>query len=228
MRISYLFSFSIIVLIRTFSQVFYKTEVKWVTPEEQIDWRSLRVLVMLNHTSLYEPLFMSSVSLYRLWRAMKRTVIPVADVTMQRPIAGLFFRWLIPGVVSITRKRDDTWSEFLGKIGPDSLVALFPEGRMKRLDGFDKNGKPMSVKGGIADILASIDSGKVLIAYSGGLHHVQAPGQMFPNLFQTIRVAFEQLDVQAYKASLQKDNQEFKQAVIQDLEARMKKHCPEA
>ncbi|MCB0386618.1 MAG: hypothetical protein KDD43_14595, partial [Bdellovibrionales bacterium] len=109
-----------------------------------------------------------------------------------------------------------------------SLMFIFPEGRMKRIDGLDKHGNPMSVKGGVADILAEIDDGKILIAYSGGLHHVQAPGQSVPKIFRRIRVAFEQLDVQDYKASLSaEDANDFRKKVIADLERRMHQHCTE-
>ena len=34
-------------------------------------------------------------------------------------------------------------------------------------------------------ILEKLDSGKMLIAYSGGLHHVQAPGDLIPKIFKT-------------------------------------------
>lgn len=227
MKISHVFSFSIVLLIRSFSKLFYRIEVSWITPKDQIEWENLRVLTMLNHTSLFEPLYVSAVSPYRLWRAVRRTVIPIADVTMKRPVVGFFFRLIIPNIVSITRKRDDTWSEFLSKIGGDSLVAIFPEGRMMRAGGLDKHGKPMTVKGGISDILTTIDSGKMLIAYSGGLHHVQAPGQTIPKVFKTIRVAFEQVDISEYKLNVTKaGSEDIKSAIVQDLETRMKLNTP--
>jgi hypothetical protein len=33
------------------------------------------------------------------------------------------------------------------------MVLMAPEGRMKRADGLDAHGQPMTVRGGIADIL---------------------------------------------------------------------------
>ena len=56
---------------------------------------------------------------------------------------------------------------------------------MKRRNGLDSQGQPMTVRGGIADILEAIPSGPMLIAYSGGLHHVQAPGETLPAVFRT-------------------------------------------
>ena len=94
-------------------------------------------------------------------------------------MVGRFFRILAANVVSITRERDHTWRDVLATIDPDSMVLILPEGRMKRLNGLDSNGQPMTVRGGIADILETIERGPMLVAYSGGLHHVQAPGERF-------------------------------------------------
>jgi hypothetical protein len=105
-------------------------------------------------------------------------------------------------------------------------MLIFPEGRMKRLGGLDKYGKPMSVKAGVADILDKLESGKMLIAYSGGLHHVQAPGQTLPHIFKKIRISFEELDIPEYKRKLAAEDQHgFRHNVIEDLQNRMAKHC---
>jgi hypothetical protein len=47
------------------------------------------------------------------------------------------------------------------------------------------------VRGGIADILEAIPSGRMLLAYSGGLHHVQAPGEHVPRPFRTLYLNLE-------------------------------------
>lgn len=206
------------------SKVFFRSEVIWHTPKDQIDWDQIRVAVVLNHTSLFEPLFVSAIPNINLWRAVDRVVVPVADVTMNRPLVGKLFRLLAPNAITITRRRDDSWNEFMEKVKGNSLILIFPEGRMKRKDGLDKNGKPMSVKGGIAEILQKIDGGKMMIAYSGGLHHVHAPGESLPKLFRSIQIGFEQVDINDYKKQF--DGQDFRAAVIQDLEERMKKNTP--
>jgi 1-acyl-sn-glycerol-3-phosphate acyltransferase len=180
-------------------------------------------VIALNHTSLFEFLFISAIPNKNLWRAIDRLVLPVADVTLNRPVAGFFFRKLIPNAVPISRKRDDSWAQFLEKISANSLILIFPEGRMMRKDGLDKHGKPMSIKGGIAEILEKLNSGKVLVAYSGGLHHVQAPGELIPKIFQRIEIGFEELDIVEYKKSL--DQKDFRAAVIRDLEERKSKNC---
>ena len=78
------------------------------------------------------------------------------------------------------------------------MVLLAPEGRMKLANGLDPQGKPMTVRGGMADILQIIGSGRMLLAYSGGFHHIQVPRQSLPRPFKTIRIRLEPVDVEAY------------------------------
>jgi hypothetical protein len=141
---------------------------------------------------------------------------------------GRFFKILIPRTVPITRQADRTWSTVLDKIDDEVMVIILPEGRMKRADGLDKDGRPMTVRGGIADILRAIPDGKMLITYSQGLHHVQVPGQALPRLFKTLRMKLEELDIASYKAHFETaaDPQEFKYLVKRDLEARRDRYCP--
>lgn len=217
---------ALVFLVKALSRVFYKIQTNWITPQSKMEWDKIRLVVVLNHTSLFEPLFIAAIPNLQLWRAARRLVVPVADVTMNRPIVGPIFRWLAPGAVPITRKRDDSWAEFMDKTKGNSLILIFPEGRMKRKDGLDKNGMPMSVKGGVADVLSKLENGKMVIAYSGGLHHVQSPGDRWPRLFQTIHLGIEQVDIATYKKSLEPSD--FRGSVMRDLEARMKLHCREA
>ncbi len=81
------------------------------------------------------------------------------------------------------------------------MVMILPEGRMMRRNGLDSNGQPMTVRGGIADILDAIPDGRMLLAYSGGLHHVQAPGDGLPRLFRSIRLNLEAVDIADYRAA---------------------------
>ena len=98
---------------------------------------------------------------------------------------------------------------------------------MKRADGLDKHGKPMSVRSGVADILAMLETGKMVLVYSGGLHHVQVPGQGLPKLFKRIRLQCEKLDIKDYVAEMQsKPEIDFHKAVVQDMEWRMRQNVP--
>ena len=69
----------------------------------------------------------------------------------------------------------------------------------------------------------------MLIAYSGGLHHVQAPGEHMPRLFRTVRMNFERLEIADYRAerrSAAGTEAAFKRAVVDDLERRRDLNCP--
>ena len=82
--------------------------------------------------------------------------------------------------------------------------------------------------GGFADLLEKLSAGRMLIAYSGGLHHVQYPTQWLPKIFKTLRMRVESLDITYYKEMiLQKCNSlSFKQALIEDLQNRLERYCP--
>ena len=137
-------------------------------------------------------------------------------------------RLVAQNVVSITRERDETWREVLRQIDPDAMVIILPEGRMKRASGLDAEGRPMTVRGGIADILETMGEGRMLLAYSGGLHHIQIPGQRLPRLFKTIRLRLEVVDMASYHADRLAEGgvKGFRRAVVHDLERRRDLHCP--
>ena len=154
--------------------------------------------------------------------------MPAADKTTDRPLVGLIFRFVAHHVVAVTRERDHTWFEVLNKIDPRSMVVIAPEGRMKRENGLDLYGNPMSVRGGIADILLAVREGRMLLAYSGGLHHVQIPGRV-PRIFKTVRMRIENLEIADYiEAQMAKGGPEqFKRNVMRDLDGRRDAYAPE-
>ena len=219
-----LVSFIILMFIKTFSKAFFKLEVEWISDKKGFE--DLRMVVLLNHTSLYEPLFLAAAPNWFLWRLAQKMVAPGADKTLNRPLVGLFWKFMAPGLMPITRKRDKSWFKFLQAIQNKNIVLIAPEGRMKRSSGFDSKGKPMSVRSCIAEIINEIDDGRILIGYSGGLHHVQHPGQLLPRLFQTIRLNLESVDVQEYKDKLQSSGIQFRKDVVSDLEARLHTNTP--
>lgn len=227
MALRVLISRLIAVFLWGFSRVFYRFETHWINPPVPELWSEICVFAFLNHTSLMEPLFFGAFPLSFLWTAAAKARIPGADKTMNRPIVGKFYRFFSPNTIAISRKRDESWQFFLDGIGPDVLVALAPEGRMMRPNGLDADGKPMSVRGGIADILLRMGSGKMLLAYSGGLHHVNQPGQKGFRLFQTLRMNFEWLDIAAYLHGFEyTEASHLRLLVARDLEARLALHRP--
>lgn len=222
-----LLAFLILSTVKIFSLIFYRGQFTWLTPHDEDPWKNIKLMVFLNHTSLYEPLFSQVVPFRYLWHLSGHFNIPGADVTLTRPIVGSFWKLMIPNIASISRKKDATWDNYLSSISPDDVVMIAPEGRMKRTNGLDKFGQPMTVRGGVADIIMSINGGKMLLCLSGGLHHVQAPGQHVPRLFKTIKMNFALLDIDSYKDSFPSDPRERKIAIVRDLQRRLETDCPQ-
>ncbi|MGZ5443458.1 MAG: 1-acyl-sn-glycerol-3-phosphate acyltransferase [Thermoanaerobaculia bacterium] len=220
--------FNMLTMLKALSKVFYRHDFAFIGPTPPDPWADVRLVAFLNHTSLFEPVFLGSVPARFIWRLAAHGVVPAADKTTDRPLVGIVFRFVAHHVIAITRQRDDTWFQVLQKIDPKSMVVIAPEGRMKRENGLDLNGRPMSVRGGIADILSAVKEGRMLIAYSGGLHHVQVPGK-FPRIFKTVRLRVENLDIAEYIADINRrgGEEEFKKNVMKDLDWRRDRYAPE-
>ena len=221
--------FTILYTLKLLSKIFYKHDFEWVGELPPGDpWRGHRLVVFLNHTSLFEPVFLGVPPPRFIWRLARHGVVPAADKTTDRPLVGIIFKFIAHEVIPITRQRDDTWSQVLSTIEKNSMVTIAPEGRMKRANGLDLHGRPMTVRGGVADILLALKEGTMLIAYSGGLHHVQIPGHI-PNVFKTVRLRAEVLDIAKYirERMAEGGEEQFKRNVIRDLESRRDAYCPE-
>lgn len=221
--------FIVLMGIRLFTVVCYRLREEWLGEYARRDWTDLRVICILNHTSLAEVLLAGYADAPLLWQFARHGVLPVAEKTMKRRI-GVFFGMLSRHVVVVTRQRDQTWDSVLNKVDTRSLVIILPEGRMKRRNLLDSNGRPLTVRAGIADILEALPSGRMLLLYNGGMHHIQVPGEGWPKLFKPMRVRFELVDIPRYKQEvmLQEGVETFQQAVIQDLTRRRDTLCPTA
>lgn len=220
--------FLVLLAVKVFARTFYRVDVRWIGDPPPKPWRHIRITAILNHTSLYEALFAGACPNHFLWRLARHGVVPIAQKTSDRALVGRFYGLVAARVISITRERDETWSEVLRQIDPDAMVMILPEGRMKRASGLDAEGKPMTVRGGIADILETIDEGRMLLAYSGGLHHIHTPGDRFPRLFKTLRLRLEIVDISAYRTARMEEAgpKGFRRAVVRDLEERRDRNCP--
>lgn len=221
-----LIGFLILSTVKIISMIFYRAKYQWLNPIPKDHWKQIRLMVFLNHTSLYEPLFTQILPFTYLWHLAGHFNIPGADTTLNRPVVGRFWKLMVPNIASISRKKDATWENYLDSIKPTDVVMIAPEGRMKRPNGLDKFGRPMTVRGGIADIIESMDSGVMLLCLSGGLHHVQAPGQSFPKFFKTIEMNLSYLDIKEYKKQFTGTRHERKFKMIQDLQRRLENDCP--
>ena len=226
-RFSQVFSFTVMAAIKTLSYPFYRFKINWIDQQADQGLEDVKLIVLLNHTSLYEALFVRLASYRYLWRLARHVLVPVADITTSRPVVGKFFRALIPGIIPISRKRDDSWDHFLSKVNEDAIVAILPEGRMRRHDGKDKNGKPMSIRAGVSDIIETLEQGNILFVYSGGLHHIQIPGQRLPKIFKTIKTNMEVIDVSEYKQQMHHEVlKRRKLNIVRDIETRLKNKTP--
>ena len=221
------FTFLVLISIKAFGNLFYRLKVDWIG-EGSKRFENLKVIILLNHTSLFEPIYIAALPIATLWKIAHWGVLPGADITLSRPIMGWFFKWVTPSTVSVSRRKDKTWSAFLDRVQPQSLVIIAPEGRMKRQSGLDKTGNPMTVRGGIADLLSKFHDGNFLIAYSGGLHHVMTPDEKLPRLFKTIRLTLETISISDYKFKFQfeSDLRKARLAIAKDLEQRRDAVCP--
>lgn len=220
--------FSLLIVIKYLSKIFYRHDFGWIGTPPTRPWSDIRVVAFLNHTSLFEPVFLGAVPNSFIWRLAAHGVVPAADKTTGRPLVGLIFKFVAHHVIAITRERDQTWFAVLNKIDPHSMLVIAPEGRMKRANGLDLQGKPMSVRGGIADILQAVGHGRFLIAYSGGLHHVQIPGRV-PRIFKTVRLRVEVIEIADYMKDMTAEGgaEMFKKNVMRDLDRRRDAYVPE-
>jgi hypothetical protein len=204
-------TFALLVAVRTSAKVFFKLKNEWITPEPENYAKGTKMIAILNHTSLYEPLIAGYAQYRLLWKFARHGVLPVAEKTMKRRI-GLFFRLLVRYPIVVTRQRDQTWYNVLAKADSKAITIILPEGRMKRANGLDSEGR----------------DGRILVVYSGGLHHIQVPGELLPTPFKTIRCRMEMIDIPTYKEDLQRDypDLKFRNAVVADLTRRRDEYCP--
>jgi len=224
-----LISFLVLMLMKGVSNLFFRFKIGWPNNDRNIAWKEVKLIILLNHTSLLEPLYLGFLPVSFLRMLSKRMVAPGADKTLNRPLVGLLYKLFSPGMTSISRKRDDTWQQFLDSIHEDSIIAIIPEGRMKRKNGLDLNGEKMTVRSGVVDILETLHEGQMVIAYSGGLHHVHVPGEKGYRLFKTLKMNLEAFPIEAYKVRFPHPTgtEEWKKAVLADLQLRLETKLPE-
>jgi 1-acyl-sn-glycerol-3-phosphate acyltransferase len=221
-----LLAFIILASVKIIAWILFRARYQWLTPTPKNPWKNIRLMIFLNHTSLYEPVFLQIIPFRYLWHLAAHFNIPGADITLGRPIVGTFWKLMIPNISSITRKKDHTWENYLRSIKDQDVVVIAPEGRMKRPNGLDKFGKAMSVRGGVADIIEAINEGDLLLCFSGGLHHIQRPGQHFPKFFKTIKMNFSYFHIKDYKSQFSGSPRERKMQMVQDLQQRLERDCP--
>ena len=73
--------------LKLLSRIFYRPDFGWIGPTPKDPW-DVRLVVFLNHTSLFEPVFLSGVPTRFIWRLAAHGVIPAADKTTGRPLGS--------------------------------------------------------------------------------------------------------------------------------------------
>lgn len=225
---SSILSYGALLAVKHASRALYTVREEWVGDDVPEDpWAGVRLIAVLNHTSLAEGIYLAVVPNKVLRSISRHAVLPVAEETMDRTIEGWIFRTLVANAVPITRKRDHSWTRVLQQIDdPEAMVALFPEGRMMRPTGLDKKGGRMTVKPGIADVLMGLGHGRMILAYSGGLHHVFRPGASLPKFFRVVHLKIESVDIASYIQERKAEGWSFSSAVVRDLTRRRDLHTP--
>src|SRR5436853_577063 len=111
--------FSLLVLLRYLSKIFYRHDMTFVGENiPKNPWKNIRLVAFLNHTSLFEPVFLGGVPNSFVWRIAAHGVVPAADKTTGRLLVGIIFKFVAHHVIPITRERDHTWFAVLNKIDP--------------------------------------------------------------------------------------------------------------
>ena len=201
----------------------YPSRLNWISKKPS-KWDDVSLILILNHTSLFEFVYGVALPFEFLKSLSQRLVIPVADSTLKKPISGFILKNLAPKSIGLTRKRDESWRHFLSEIKKRDICIFMPEGQMKRRNGLDKNDKPMKVKTGVYDLLLKYKDQNMVIVYSYGLHHVLAPGDKAPKFFKKIEASLEYLKVNDYLAKFS-ESKEPQKKVAEDLQRRRDKYC---
>src|SRR5665647_593599 len=102
--------FFILVTIKIVSMVFWRLEYKWLNPTPPDPWKKAKMIVLMNHTSLFEPIYVQAFSFSYLWYLSARMNVPGADITLNRPIVGRFWKMMVPNIVAVTRRNDGSWA----------------------------------------------------------------------------------------------------------------------
>lgn len=217
--------FAILMVVKLLKYGIYPISIRWAKQRPLNDWSDTRLILILNHTSLFEFLFGSALPLSYLWRMAAHLSFPVAQETLEKPFLGFIYRCMAPNVIPISRKRDQSWHDFQQGIKKDSIVIMMPEGRMKRPSGLDKHGNAMTIRAGFTELLPKFSGEKMLLVHSGGLHHVFPPGARLPRLGQSIQAVLESVDIDQFihqhSSTTIKDSID---AMIKDLEDRRDHH----
>src|SRR5688500_13461587 len=88
-------AFTILPSRKLLSKAFYRHDFEFVGDVPPGDpWKGLRLVVFLNLTSLFEPVFLGMTPARFIWRLAAHGVVPAADKTTDRPLVGMVFKFI--------------------------------------------------------------------------------------------------------------------------------------
>ena len=73
----------------------------------------INLILFLNHTSLFEFIFITIVPIKYLWRMSEKLIFPVADISYDKFLFGNFIKKLGPYPIRISRKEINLGAIFL-------------------------------------------------------------------------------------------------------------------
>ena len=73
--------FSVLLFVKALRYICYPIDIEWVGNKPR-KWQKVRLIVILNHTSLLEFLYGSALPLSYLWRMAGKMTYPVAKETL--------------------------------------------------------------------------------------------------------------------------------------------------
>ncbi|MUH72311.1 hypothetical protein [Psychrosphaera haliotis] len=104
-RFAQCFSFTVMSTVKAISFLFYRFEIKWLSKKKFEALDDVKLIVLLNHTSLFEALFVRLAPFRFLWKIARHLLIPIADITASRPVVGKFLmRWFLGLCQSVVKE----------------------------------------------------------------------------------------------------------------------------
>ena len=69
------FSFFLLMLVRTITSLFFRFDIRWLSQQGFEVGKEVRLIVLLNHTSLFEPVFIRVAPVGMIWRPRRSVSI---------------------------------------------------------------------------------------------------------------------------------------------------------
>ncbi len=85
------FVFLVLASLKTLGHLFYTFSISY-DKQHTIDWRKIKLIAFINHTSLFDLLLVCVFPYSFLWEAAERTMTPIAEKPSKGPLSVLFLK----------------------------------------------------------------------------------------------------------------------------------------